>query len=129
MSGTTQPARANRRRTALRAGTPAHGHRRASGPWRGGSAAVPVSGSTAAGRLREETTLPRNTMSAAELSRFDELVSCYLDAALSDADATELVALLAEPPLAARFLETTRLNSQMAGLLAAPVPDAAMVEL
>ena len=68
-------------------------------------------------------------MSAAELSRFNELVSCYLDAALSDTDATELVALLAEPPLAARFLETTRLNSEMAGLLAAPVPDAAMVEL
>lgn len=68
-------------------------------------------------------------MSAAELSRFDDLVSCYLDAALADADATELVALLAEPPLAARFLETTRLNSQMAGRLAAPVPDAAMVEL
>lgn len=68
-------------------------------------------------------------MSTTDLSRFDELVSCYLDAVLSDADATELVALLAEPPLAARFLETTRLNSQMAGLLAAPVPDAAMVEL
>ena len=68
-------------------------------------------------------------MSAAELSRFDELVSCYLDSALTDTDATELVALLAEPPLAARFLETTRLNSEMVGLLAAPVPDAAMVEL
>ena len=68
-------------------------------------------------------------MSAAELSRFDELVSCYLDAALADTDATELLALLSEPTLAARFLETTRLNSEMAGLLAAPVPDAAMVEL
>ena len=68
-------------------------------------------------------------MSAAELSRFDELVSCYLDAALSDTDATELVALLAEPPMAARFLEMTRLNSEIAGVLAAPVPDAAMVEL
>ena len=68
-------------------------------------------------------------MSAAELSRFDELVSCYLDAALSDTDATELVALLAEPPLAARFLEMTRPNSEIAGVLAAPVPDEAMVEL
>ena len=68
-------------------------------------------------------------MSAAELSRFDELVSRYLDAALSDTDATELVALLAEPPLAARFLEMTRLNSEIAGVLAAPVPDEAMVEL
>ena len=68
-------------------------------------------------------------MSAAELSRFDELVSCYLDAALSDTDATELLALLAEPPLAARFLELTRLNSEIAGVLAAPVPDEAMVEM
>lgn len=68
-------------------------------------------------------------MSAAELSRFDELVSRYLDDALTDADAVELVALLAEPPQAARFLETTRLNSEIAGLLAAPVPDAAMAEL
>ena len=55
-------------------------------------------------------------MSAAELARFDELVSCYLDAALADADATELVALLGEPPLAERFLETTRLNSEIAAL-------------
>jgi ferric-dicitrate binding protein FerR (iron transport regulator) len=68
-------------------------------------------------------------MSAAELTRFDELVSRYLDDALTDNDATELVALLAEPPLAARFLETTRLNSEIAGILAAPVPDAAMVDL
>ena len=68
-------------------------------------------------------------MSAAELSRFDELVSGYLDNALSAIDAAELVALLAEPALASRFLEMTRLNSEIAGLLAAPVPDAAMVEL
>ncbi|MEX0742265.1 MAG: FecR family protein [Phycisphaeraceae bacterium] len=37
--------------------------------------------------------------------------------------------MLAEPPLAARFLEMTRLNSEIAGVLAAPVPDEAMVEL
>jgi ferric-dicitrate binding protein FerR (iron transport regulator) len=68
-------------------------------------------------------------MSAAEFSRFDELVSRYLDGALTAADAAELFAALAESPLAARFLETTRLNSEIAGMLAAPVPDAAMVEL
>lgn len=68
-------------------------------------------------------------MSAAELSRFDELMSRHLDDTLADADAAELVALIAEPPLAARFLEATRLNSGIAGVLAAPVPDAAMVEL
>jgi len=68
-------------------------------------------------------------MSDAELSRLDELVSRHLDNALADGDAAELLALLAEPALAARFLETTRLNSEIAGLLAAPVPDGAMVEL
>lgn len=68
-------------------------------------------------------------MSTTDLPRFDELVSRYLDAALTDTDATELLALLGESPLAARFLETTRLNSEIAGLLAAPVPDAAMVKL
>src|SRR5882672_8740084 len=68
-------------------------------------------------------------MSAAELTRFDELVSRYIDDAFTESDAAELVALLAEPPLAARFLEMTRLNSEIAGLLAAPVPDSAMVEL
>jgi len=68
-------------------------------------------------------------MSAAAPTRFDELVSRYLDDALSDNDAAELAALLAEPPLAARFLEMTRLTSEIAGLLAAPVPEAAMVEL
>ncbi len=68
-------------------------------------------------------------MNNGEFSRFDELVSRYLDEELAPADAAELVALLAEPVLAARFLEMTRLNSEIAGLLAAPVPDTAMVEL
>jgi len=68
-------------------------------------------------------------MSATNLSRFEELVSRYLDEGLTDTDAAELVTLLAEPPLAARFLEMTRFNSEIAGLLSAPVPDAAMVEL
>lgn len=68
-------------------------------------------------------------MSATNLSRFDELVSCYLDEGLTGTEAAELAALLSEPLLAARFLEMTRLNSEIAGLLSAPVPDAAMVEL
>src|SRR5439155_3348794 len=68
-------------------------------------------------------------MSTEEFSRFDELVSRYHDAELGEADARELLAFLAEPELATRFLEMTRLNSEIAGLLAAPVPDAAMVEL
>ena len=68
-------------------------------------------------------------MSATELSRFDELVSRYLDDELAPAHAGELLALLSEPSMAARFLEMVRLNSEIGGLLAAPVPDAAMVEL
>lgn len=68
-------------------------------------------------------------MSAGELSRFDELVSRYLDGEVAEAEAAELLALLAEPPLAALFLEIARLNSEIAGILAAPVPDEAMVEL
>jgi hypothetical protein len=77
----------------------------------------------------EETTFTRERMSAAEFSRFDDLVSRYLDEQLRADEAAELLALLMEPALAVRFLETTRLNSEIAGLLAAPVPDAAMVEL
>jgi ferric-dicitrate binding protein FerR (iron transport regulator) len=68
-------------------------------------------------------------MSVTNHSRFEELVSRYLDDALTGTDTAELKALLAEPPLAERFLEMTRLNSQIAGLLSAPVPDSAMVEL
>lgn len=68
-------------------------------------------------------------MSAENLSRFEDLASRYLDDALTEAEASELVALFADPQLAAWFLEMTRLNSEIAGLLAAPVPDAAMVEL
>ena len=68
-------------------------------------------------------------MSATDLPRFEELLSRHLDDALTDGDAAELHALLAEPELAARFLEMMRLNSEIAGVLAAPVPDGAMVEL
>lgn len=68
-------------------------------------------------------------MNVADFPRFDELLSRHLDDTLTDAGAAELVALLSEPQWAARFLEMTRLNSEIAGLLAAPVPDAVMVEL
>jgi len=68
-------------------------------------------------------------MSADSMSRFEELVSRYLDEGLTEAAAAELAGLLEEPRLAARFLEMTRLNSEIAGLLSAPVPDAAMVDL
>jgi ferric-dicitrate binding protein FerR (iron transport regulator) len=79
--------------------------------------------------LREETPFSENPMSSGELSRFDQLVSRYIDEELTPAEGTELVALLGDPPLARRFLEMTRVNSEIAGVVAAPVPDAAMVEL
>lgn len=68
-------------------------------------------------------------MSAADSTRFDALLSRHLDEALTDGETAELLDLLADGSLAARFLEMYRLNSEIAGLLAAPVPDAAMVEL
>lgn len=61
--------------------------------------------------------------------RFDELHSRYLDDALSTAEEAELCESLSQPECAERFLETTKLNAEIAGLLAAPVPDAVMAEL
>jgi len=68
-------------------------------------------------------------MNAPETNRFDELVSRYLDDELSEDERAELLALLAASELAKRFLEITKLNAEMAGLLSAPVPDSVMVEL
>ena len=89
---------------------------------------VLVSDSAAAGRVCEKTAFAPEIMNS-EFSRFDELVSRYLDAELTQGEAAELVSLLGDPTLAKRFLQTTRLNSEIAGLLAAPVPDAAMADL
>jgi len=60
---------------------------------------------------------------------FDELVSRYLDGELSEQERAVLLQSLATLEHAARFLEITRLNAEIAGLLAAPVPDSVMVEL
>ncbi len=61
--------------------------------------------------------------------RFADLLSRHLDGGLEAAEEGELCQALAEPDCAARFLEMTKLNAEIAGLLAAPVPDAAMTEL
>lgn len=68
-------------------------------------------------------------MNAPETNRFDELVSCYLDGELGEQERAELLRSLAAPEWAERFLEITKLNAEMAGLLSAPVPDSVMVEL
>src|SRR5438105_14576302 len=126
MPATTRFAGTNRHRNAFRSGTPAGGHRQATGPWRRGRAVAFVSDSTASGRLCEKAALSRNAMSASELTRFDELVSRYLDDALSDNDAGVLAALLVAPALAARFVEMSGPDAAVAGRLAAPVPAAAV---
>jgi hypothetical protein len=64
-----------------------------------------------------------------ETNRFDELLSRYLDGELSQGERGELLQLLAAPESAERFLETTKLNAEITGLLSAPVPDNVMVEL
>jgi ferric-dicitrate binding protein FerR (iron transport regulator) len=68
-------------------------------------------------------------MNGADLSRFDDLVSRHLDGPLSEEEAAALSTLLADPALASRFLDIARIDSEIRGLLAAPVPDAAMAEL
>jgi hypothetical protein len=63
------------------------------------------------------------------IDQFDELVSRYLDGELSQDERTELLQLLAAPESAERFLEITKLNAEITGLLSAPVPNNVMVEL
>ena len=61
--------------------------------------------------------------------QFDELVSRYLDGELNEQERAVLLQSLNEPKCAARFLEITKVNAEVAGLLSAPVPDDVMVEL
>jgi hypothetical protein len=68
-------------------------------------------------------------MHAPETNRFDELISRYLDGELKEGERAELSQALAAPEMAERFLEITKLNAEIGGLLSAPVPDSVMVEL
>jgi len=69
-------------------------------------------------------------MSSPEVrARFDELLSRYLDASMGDAEEHELLQLLSDEALAARFYEATKLNTEIAGILAGSVPDEIMVRL
>lgn len=68
-------------------------------------------------------------MSAPDLTRFDELLSRYLDASLGDADEHELLGYLADEALASRFHEATQLSTEIAGVLAGSVPDEVMISL
>lgn len=68
-------------------------------------------------------------MNEHETNRFDELVSRYLDGQLEQAERDELLQWLAAPDWSERFLELTKVNAEIGGLLSAPVPDAVMVQL
>lgn len=68
-------------------------------------------------------------MSPADDPRFTELVSGYLDASLSGEQEAQLLEFLQEPRCQERFLEVVRLQSEIAGLLAAPVADDTMAAL
>lgn len=68
-------------------------------------------------------------MSAPDLTRFDELLSRYLDATLGDAEEHELLSHLSDEALAARFHEATQLDVEIAGVLAGSVPDEVMISL
>jgi len=66
---------------------------------------------------------------APDQTRFDELVSRYLDANLGDADEHELLHTLSDEMLAARFHQATQLDVEIAGVLAGSVPDEVMISL
>lgn len=68
-------------------------------------------------------------MSESTPPRFDELLSRYLDATLSDAEENELLGYLSDETLAARFHEAKQLDTEIAGVLAGSVPDEVMVNL
>ena len=64
-----------------------------------------------------------------ENPKVDDLISRYLDGELSKAERAVLLQTLGTPQYAARFLDITKLNAEIAGLLSAPVPDNMMAEL
>lgn len=68
-------------------------------------------------------------MSVSDNGRFDELVSRYLDVSLRESEERELLRYLSEEEFAGRFYEITRLDAEIAGLLAGSIPDEVMVEL
>ncbi len=63
------------------------------------------------------------------MDRFDDLVSRSMDDRLASDEETELAALLEDPERARAYAEVLRIDREVSGLLAAPVPDEVMVEL
>ncbi|MBC8094477.1 MAG: FecR domain-containing protein [Akkermansiaceae bacterium] len=68
-------------------------------------------------------------MSAPDATRFEALLSRHLDDCLEEPEQDELFQCLSDEKLAARFLEMMKLDAEIAGLSAVPVPDTVMAEL
>ncbi|MBC8094505.1 MAG: FecR domain-containing protein [Akkermansiaceae bacterium] len=68
-------------------------------------------------------------MSAPDATRFEELLSRHLDDCLEEVETDELLQSLSHEEFAARFLEMMKLDAEIAGLSAVPVPDAVMADL
>ncbi|HYG76703.1 MAG TPA: FecR domain-containing protein [Planctomycetota bacterium] len=68
-------------------------------------------------------------MSPTENIRFEELVSSYLDSRLSEAQEYELLQILESPAYGRAFLEMTRIDGEIKGLLSLPVADDVMANV
>jgi len=68
-------------------------------------------------------------MNPSEDLRFEELVSNYLDAALSPEQEYELLQMIESPAYARAFMDLVRINSEITGIVSAPVADDKMAEL
>jgi len=68
-------------------------------------------------------------MSLPSETRFEDLLSRYLDERVDQREENELAQALSDDHLAARFLEMTTLNAEIAGLMAQSIPDAVMIGL
>lgn len=68
-------------------------------------------------------------MSVLDTTRFEGLLSRHLDDCLEQSERDELLHCLSHHEFAARFLEMTKLNAEIEGLSAVPVPDSVMAEL
>jgi WD40 repeat protein len=68
-------------------------------------------------------------MNPADLSRFEDLLSRYLDAQLTHEQETELLHLLQDPARQRVFLQLTRIDREIADCLAVPISDDKMAAL
>lgn len=68
-------------------------------------------------------------MNPSEDLRFEELVSTYLDAALTPEQEYELLQMIESPAYARAFMDMVRINNEITGIVSEPVTDQKMSEL